>query len=104
MEINNLSNANIPFVAKPKTYYSKNTKDTLSPVIINTEKQKSDFIEEYCVNEFYFQEFIGGKSKYLLYYFHGDGSIYKYSQENLIQQPNGKSMVAAISSDFSPYK
>lgn len=100
MEINNLHNTSLPFVAKPKSYYSKNTKDTLSPVIINSEKQKSDFIEKYCVSEFYFQEFIGGKSKYLLYYFHSDGSVYKFSQENLIQQPNGKSMVAAISSDF----
>lgn len=90
----------LPFVAKPKQYYSKSTNATLSPVIIQTKKQKLDFINQYCVEDFYFQAFIEGKSRYLLYYFDNNHSVYKFSQENLIQQADGKSMVAAVSSDF----
>jgi len=99
-EIDINKNTLFPFVAKPKFYFSKKTNTTLAPVIIENEKEKEEFILNYDLNDFYYQKYIGGESKYLLYYFHRDGSIFKFSQKNLIQQPNGKSMVAAISSNF----
>ncbi|MBM7704473.1 hypothetical protein [Metabacillus iocasae] len=89
-----------PLVAKPKHYLSMKNKEVLSPIIINNSFELENFLKKYEKKEFYFQEFINGRSFYLLYYFHRDGTIFKFSQENLVQQPGGKSMVAAISSDF----
>ncbi|MDD3888176.1 MAG: hypothetical protein PHN19_05455 [Patescibacteria group bacterium] len=91
----NFRKASTPFVAKPKKYLSKNG-NTISPVIIKNKKELTDFKQKYFVDDFYFQEYIGGQSLYLLYYFHRNGKIYKFSQENIMQQPEGKSIVAAI--------
>ena len=85
------------FVAKPVQYFSTNG-STYPPILILSESDKTKFLTEYNTSDFYFQEFINGKSYYLLYYFHSSGNIYKFSQENIIQQPDGKSIVAAISS------
>ncbi len=103
-EYESLKNAGFPFVAKPKYYNSKSSGKSLAPVIIKNKEEEDSFLHQFCVDEFYFQEFIEGSSKYLLYYFHSDGSIYKFSQENMVQQPGGKSMIAAISSDFHLHK
>ncbi len=88
-----------PFVAKPKKYISKN-KTSLSPVLIFSDQDKRKFIKENDVSDFYFQEFIGGRSFYLLYYFSRKGEVYKFSQENYIQQPHGKSVLGAVSADI----
>ena len=93
-------NVSFPYVAKPKQYYSIKTGKALSPVIISDQKEHKLFKSNYDSTDFYFQEFIGGKSLYLLYYFHRNGKVFKFSQENLVQQPNGKSIIAAITSDF----
>lgn len=90
----------LPLVAKPKHYFSISTGEVLSPVIIKTRDELDRFIKSFNVGDFYFQEFIGGRTYYLLYYFAKTGMVYKYSQENLMQQPGGKSVIAAISSDF----
>lgn len=88
-----------PVVAKPKRYFSSVGK-TLNPIIVSTIEELTSFRKEYCIEDFYFQEYIDGRSLYLLYYFGKDGRLYKFSQENIIQQPDGKSIVAATSSDF----
>lgn len=90
----------LPVVAKPKKYFSSTKREILSPIIIKHSIDFELFCENYNIEDFYYQEYVNGKSLYLLYYFHRNGMIYKLSQENLIQQPDGKSMVAAISSDF----
>lgn len=90
----------LPVVAKPKKYFSSTNGQVLSPIIIYNSNELEKFTNEYKMEDFYFQEYINGKSIYLLYYFHRYGAVFKFSQENLIQQPNGKSMVAAISSNF----
>ncbi len=100
IEYSSLKETKFPFVAKPKTYYSGTSKKTLAPIIIYNQEQKASFIKCHHDNDFYYQAFVEGKSRYLLYYFHSDGSTYKFSQENLVQQPGGKSIVAAVSSDF----
>jgi hypothetical protein len=91
--------AKIPFVAKPIKYFSGGNK-VYNPILILSNNDKISFLENYNSDDFYFQEFVTGKSLYLLYYFHRNGTNYKYSQENIVQQPNGKSIIAAISSDF----
>ena len=89
-----------PIVAKPIKYSSTAEKDNLYPVLINEKTDLKMFLNHYNTKDFYYQEYIDGRSFYLLYYFHRNGEIYKFSQENLMQQPEGKSMLAAISSDF----
>lgn len=88
----------LPLVAKPYTYYSKDN-SIYSPQIIMSGSDKTKFIEGFNIDDFYFQEFIEGNSFYLLYYFDSNGNVYKYSQQNIAQQSNGKSILAAIPSD-----
>ncbi|USN95897.1 MAG: ATP-grasp domain-containing protein [Candidatus Nomurabacteria bacterium] len=93
------SNAKFPFVAKPKKYFSTNNK-TYSPVFIRDEAEFSTFKNEYYTRDFYFQEYVSGDSIYILFYFYKNGRAIKLSQENLIQQPNGRSIVAAKLADI----
>ncbi|MBJ6119786.1 hypothetical protein JAO76_16380 [Pontibacter sp. BT310] len=88
-----------PFVIKPLTY-SSSTGSILKPSIIFSTNDFENFIQKNDLKDFYLQEFIGGSSYYLLYYFRLDGSYTVFSQENLIQQSNGRSIVAAQSSDI----
>lgn len=94
-----LSSLTLPCVAKPKEYTAKDGK-THSPVLLKTQEELEDFKRSYDTTDFYFQEFVAGRSLYLLYYFYKDGTFSSYSQENFVQQPDGKSMVASESSDF----
>lgn len=90
----------LPVVAKPKEYFSKITGKSLSPQIINNHYDLKMFYDHYNIYDYYFQEFIQGKCLYLLYCFTKSGKVVKYSQENIVQQANGKSMIYAISSSF----
>ena len=89
----------VPFVAKPLHYFAS---DGLNypPILVFSETDKINFFSKYNSSDFYFQDYIEGKSYYLLYYFHRNGNVYKFSQQNIIQQPEGKSIVAAISSQI----
>jgi len=98
-EYKRIEEARIPYVVKPIKYRAEND-GTNSPLLILEKKDHNLFIEQYKSEEFYFQEFLNGDSFYLLYYFHRDGSISKLSQQNYMQQPRGKSIIAAQSSDF----
>lgn len=89
-----------PIVAKPKKYYSINKNKTLNPIIVKSHQDFEAFLENNLAGDFYFQEFIDGKSIYLLYYFHRNGTVYKFSQENLVQQAEGKSMISAKSAKY----
>ena len=70
------------------------------PLIVKDSRDFEKFIALKAEADFYYQEFIGGKSFYLLYYFDKKGNYSVYSQQNLIQQDNGLSIIGAISSDF----
>lgn len=98
-EYSDLSNLRLPFVAKPKKYFNAYN-EILSPILIFTEEEKSSFLNKYEYDDFYYQEYIAGKSFYLLYYFDRAGGIFKFSQENMAQQSNGKSIVAAVSANI----
>ncbi|MDR1005493.1 MAG: ATP-grasp domain-containing protein [Bacteroidales bacterium] len=94
-----IDKANIPCVAKPYTYFNKDN-IALSPQLIMTSHDKTAFTNTYDVSDFYYQKFISGESFYLLFYFDKNQRVYKYSQKNIAQQPNGKSIVAAMFADI----
>lgn len=86
-------------VAKPKTYFSSDGK-VYNPVFIETSEALNTFLEEHSKEDFIFQKFVDGKSLYLLCYFAKDGEVYLFSQENLVQQSGGKSIVVAETSNI----
>jgi len=88
-----------PFVAKPRTYYAPDKK-AYSPVLVTNEKEFEIFLND-CNPDFYsYQEYVTGNSFYLLYYFSKDGNVFSFSQENYAQQPGGKSILVAESSEL----
>ncbi len=89
----------LPLVAKPKKYFSSKG-EIYAPCIINTKVELIDFINKYNKDDFYYQEYIEGRCIYLLYYFDKNGKVFKFSQENFIQQEAGKSMIYAKTSDY----
>jgi len=93
----NMEELVVPFVAKPKTYFTKN-QDVFSPQLVLTETDKQTFLQTYQPTDFYYQQYITGESYYLLYYVDRQGKVYAFSQQNLLQQPHGKSIVAAKTS------
>lgn len=84
-------------VAKPIRYVSQN-RQIYSPVIIRSKEEWEDFRMKYPLSDFYAEEYLEGESYYLLYYFCASGEVHSFSQENLVQQPFGKSIVAARTS------
>jgi len=98
-EYRSLDDIDFPFVAKPKKFRSS-CGVIHSPLIIPDRSSKERFRKAYDEGDFFFQEYIHGKSIYLLYHFGRAGSVAKLSQENLVQQPGGKSIVAATTSHF----
>lgn len=98
-EYESIELATLPCVAKPRKYVAADGR-TYSPILIHTRDELESFKELFAPSDFYFQEFIDGESLYLLYYFYRGGTVAKFSQKNLIQQPDGKSIIAAVSSEF----
>jgi predicted ATP-grasp superfamily ATP-dependent carboligase len=91
-------NAEIPFVAKPLSYAFWGA---LKPELILTEDDRRIFLKNGKTAQYFFQEYVHGKSIYLLMYIAKCGSVTAFAQENCIQQPDGKSIVAARVSDMS---
>ena len=94
----------LPFVAKPLRYASTKTGKQLKPWLITNEDEQAEFQGKEVEADFFFQEYVQGKSIYLLYYVSSTDSDVCFSQENLIQQSNGGSIVAARTADahFAP--
>lgn len=88
-----------PFVAKPRSYASIQ-KRQLKPYLIFTPKDLADFKQNEVESEYYFQEYIDGRSLYLLAHIPKQGTPVLFSQENLMQQSNGGSIVLASRSDL----
>lgn len=89
----------LPIVAKPKKFLSKDGK-TLAPIILAIGDDYKSFCDKEDENEYFYQEYIEGECYYLLCYFDKHGNVNTYSQKNLIQQADGKSMIFAKSSCF----
>jgi hypothetical protein len=90
----------VPFVIKPKSYAQSFDEVNEKPLLVKTQEDLEKAKKLNKLENYYFQEYVGGKSFYLLYYFFKDGSFSVYSQENLIQQDNGASIVLAVSSSL----
>jgi len=90
---------NIPLVVKPINYVASNGK-IYSPKLVLSENDFYNVEKSIGKNfkDFYYQEYLDGESYYLLYYFSKNGEIIKLSQQNLIQQDGGKSIIASIPS------
>lgn len=95
LEYSSAENLRFPCVAKP-IVYQNNAGQYLNPVMLATAQAYSEFLEDHDANDFFFQDFVVGNSHYLLYYFSGEGRVYRFSQQNLLQQVGGKSIVAAV--------
>ncbi len=89
-----------PFIVKPKQFRKNNQTLNEKPAIILNQKQLEDYFLSKEKQDYYYQEYIGGNSYYLLYYVFKDGRYSCFSQENLIQQHNGGSIILCNSSDF----
>lgn len=86
--------SSFPFVAKPRKNVGIGNR-TLYPYLIFTQTDLTQFKEQEDEGDFYFEEFVKGSSFYLLFYLAKDGRVAKFSQQNLLQQPGGKSIVLA---------
>lgn len=99
-EYSSFENACLPFVAKPISYFSTKSGKALNPVLIYNEKEKAAFLNEMDKDDFYYQAFVNGSSYYLLYFISSDNDTVSFSQKNLVQQAEGKSMILATGSDL----
>ncbi|GGK60389.1 MULTISPECIES: ATP-grasp domain-containing protein [Flavobacteriaceae] len=88
-----------PYIIKPKLYKTTESKID-KPTIITSKKDLKKYWKDKDLKDYYLQEYVEGKSIYLLYYFSKDGNYDVFSQENLIQQYNGGSMVLCKSSNY----
>ncbi len=98
-EYDDTDNIKLPCVAKPIRYQSEGGA-VYSPILIHTPEDLINFKINYRKDDFYFQQFIQGESYYLLYFFYKDGTVDKFSQQNYVQQPNGKSIIAARTAEL----
>lgn len=83
----------LPFVAKPFENITKGK--VLYPHLIFSKKGYETFVKNEDPANYFYQEYLKGDSYYLLYYFDKNQNNSKFSQKNLAQQPNGKSIVYA---------
>lgn len=84
-----------PLVAKPVNNISQQGR-SLYPQLLTTRPELDAFLAGHDQADYFLQEFVHGKSLYLLLYMPRDGSgEFTWSQRNLMQQPNGKSMLLA---------
>lgn len=87
--------APLPLVAKPHAEFSRSGGAKLYPALLFEESQRQQFFAEADEGDYFFQRYIDGQSHYYLFFFGRDGQAVSLFQENIAQQPNGKSIVAA---------
>ena len=83
-----------PVVAKPYRGTSPDGR-RLYPQLLYTEQDWDQFTSMPDRDLYFLQRYIKGPSYYLQYYFHTSGQVDRFSMRNLVQQPEGKSIVAA---------
>lgn len=93
--IDRVAAADLPVVAKPFHEVSPRSGRKLYPELIFTEQVLKTFLSSDLVEDYFFQRYLDGRSYYFLAFFPHFGEPTVRYQENLLQQPNGKSMLAA---------
>nr|WP_145547541.1 hypothetical protein [Variovorax boronicumulans] len=91
--------APLPLVAKPHAEFDAATQRKLYPVLMFEENERRAFFAKENVSNYFFQRFVQGSSHYYLMFFDRDGRCASLFQENMAQQPGGKSILAAQSCD-----
>ena len=93
-ELPSFDTPTLPVVAKP---YSENSTDNYRhyPLLLYTKQDWKQFASSPDRDIYFLQQYIKGPSYYLQYYFHASGRVDRFSMRNLVQQPDGKSIVAA---------
>ncbi len=87
-----------PVVAK-KSCYESGSGVRAKPYLIFNNADYQAFCNDEPGGDFYFEEYVDGESHYLLYHISKNGPIVSYSQQNLIQQGEGRSIIAARASN-----
>ena len=88
-----------PFVAKPRKYCSADGRQ-LAPHVIFSPADLDRFTRDESTNDYFFQQYVKGRSLYLLAYLPIHEEEVLFSQENLMQQSLGKSIILAKRADF----
>jgi len=88
-----------PFVAKPRSYAGIGTRQ-LKPHLVYGPVERDRFLLSEDRGDFYYQQYVDGRSLYLLAYVPINGQPVLFSQENLVQQPEGGSVILARADDF----
>jgi predicted ATP-grasp superfamily ATP-dependent carboligase len=94
-----LIGSEFPVVAKPLVNITAQG-TSLYPYIIRDSSELACFLEKENVEDFYFEEFITGDSYYVLLNISGNGSTASFSQKNILQQADGKSIILAEPSNI----
>lgn len=85
----------LPLVAKPLRNIDEQGK-SLYPALLHTREDLQKFAAANIAEDYFFQEYIQGESRYLLVYISRDSKqVRTWSHRNLMQQPCGKSMLFA---------
>jgi hypothetical protein len=82
-----------PCVFKPKRNISNGV--VLYPILCFDEQDVCDAVARLNADEWFIQRYVEGQSHYLCGYISRDGTYRAYWQTNLMQQPEGKSIVLA---------
>lgn len=90
----------LPYIVKPKGYFDSENNVSSKPLIIRNKEDEFVFDSLKNKGDYFFQEYVNGKSIYLLFHFSKNGKYSIYSQENFIQQTNGGSMIFALSKNL----
>ncbi len=88
-----------PFAAKPRAEFS-DVGQRCYPYLIHNRREYDAFRNAERLQDYYIQEYVHGRSYYLLFYFYQDGRYESFCQRNGAQQPGGKSIVFAWSEPF----
>ena len=89
-----------PIVAKP-IRNSSASGQSIYPHLIDSQEKLENFINNHKAEEYFFQEYLTGESHYLMFYIpRTSGLNIVWSQQNILQQPGGKSVVFATPSNF----
>jgi hypothetical protein len=93
-EVTAVTMPELPVVAKPFTEMTESGR-RLYPILIYTRQEWDRFTALPERRHYFLQRYISGPSYYLQWYFHASGAVDRFSMRNLVQQPAGKSIVAA---------
>lgn len=89
--------APLPLVAKPHTEFDPKTGLKLYPVLMLEEAQRTKFFQSEDPDAYFYQRYLDGRSHYYLFFFDRNGGCVALFQENIAQQPEGKSILVAQS-------